>query len=283
MNNPAVVPFYFQENEIRSLADEQGNPLFVAKDMVKVLGYSNTSDAINRHCKGVVKYYPLLTSGGMQELRVIYEPDLYRLIAGSQLPSAIEFEKWIFEEVLPKIRKTGSYSLAGQSALDSMTAQIIQMVVPAVIGQATTAIVGQIAPQLEGLQRQVNNVQINFSHTGTVWSFSYHCLQEGSTNAYVEKDVLYKAYCDYCSTLSCCHPEAKPGFLSKLYRAFVNTHAAHIGRFGRKVPVVRGITLLPGYAKIIEDLRRRRQESDAAELARRREVYCGVVEGREVQ
>ena len=64
---------------------------------------------MNRHCKGVVKRYPLATDGGVQELRVISEPDVMRLICGSKLPAAVRFEKWVFEEVLPSIRKTGAY------------------------------------------------------------------------------------------------------------------------------------------------------------------------------
>lgn len=167
-------------------------------------------------------------------------------------------------------------ALANASAIDAMATQLINMVVPAVIKQATAAIVGQITPQLEGLQRQVNSVQINFSHTGTVWSFSYHCCQEGNTNTYVTKEELYEAYCAYCGTIPYCRAEGKSSFLSKLYRAFVNTDSATITMAGRRVPVVRGISLLPGYKMIIEDLRRRRKERDAQELARRREQYCGI-------
>lgn len=111
MSELAVVPFYFQENEVRTITDEQGNALFVAKDVATVLGYANTSDAIGRHCKGVVRHYPLLTAGGMQDVRVILLPDLCRLIVGSQLPSAVEFERWVFEEVLPSILHTGTYTL----------------------------------------------------------------------------------------------------------------------------------------------------------------------------
>jgi prophage antirepressor-like protein len=77
-----------------------------------VLGYANASDAINQHCKGVAKRYPLQTTGGIQEVRIINEPDTYRLITGSTLPEANRFESWLFEGVLPSIRKTGSYQLS---------------------------------------------------------------------------------------------------------------------------------------------------------------------------
>lgn len=65
---------------------------------------------MNDHCKGVTKRYPLQTAGGMQDVRVLTEPDVYRLIVKSELPEAQKFEAWFFEEVLPTIRKTGSYS-----------------------------------------------------------------------------------------------------------------------------------------------------------------------------
>lgn len=106
MNDLAV--FRFQSHEVRTVTID-GNPYWVAKDVCEVLGYANSSKAVGDHCKGVTKRYPLRTAGGMQEVRVIAEPDLYRLIAHSTLPGAEAFEKWIFEEVLPAIRKTGVY------------------------------------------------------------------------------------------------------------------------------------------------------------------------------
>ncbi len=81
------------------------------KDVCDVLGYANASDAINQHCKGVAKRYPLQTTGGIQEVRILNEPDTYRLITGSTLPEAERFESWLFEDVLPSIRKTGGYQI----------------------------------------------------------------------------------------------------------------------------------------------------------------------------
>lgn len=113
----AVVPYYFQETEVRTIIDEQGNALFVAKDVALILGYANTNDAINRHCRGVAKHYPIVDAlGRPQEARVILLPDVCRLIVGSQLPSAVEFERWVFEEVLPAILQAGSYAVPGYSA-----------------------------------------------------------------------------------------------------------------------------------------------------------------------
>lgn len=82
--------------------------MFVASDVAKALGYSRPADAITAHCKGSVKRR-LPTNGGMQELKIIPEGDVYRLITHSKLPAAEKFESWIFDEVLPSIRKHGAY------------------------------------------------------------------------------------------------------------------------------------------------------------------------------
>jgi prophage antirepressor-like protein len=96
--------------EIRVIKDNE-KLFFCGIDVAKTLGYSNTADALKRHCKGVVKH-DTLTKGGMQSLSFIGESDLYRLIVNSKLPSAEEFEGWVFDEVLPSIRKHGLYAKA---------------------------------------------------------------------------------------------------------------------------------------------------------------------------
>lgn len=92
---------------VRTLTENDA-VLFCGSDVTKVLGYSNSRDALARHCKGVVKR-SVVTSGGRQELSFITEGDLFRLIVHSKLPAAQKFERWIFEEVLPSIRKHGAY------------------------------------------------------------------------------------------------------------------------------------------------------------------------------
>ncbi len=100
--------FVFDSQAVRVVMVD-GKPWFVGKDVAEVLGYANPADAIAKHCKGVAKRYPLATPGGTQELRIISEPDVLRLIVGSKLPAAEAFERLVFEEVLPSIRKTGAY------------------------------------------------------------------------------------------------------------------------------------------------------------------------------
>lgn len=86
----------------------EGRAYFIARDIAKALGYSNPSDAVSRHCKGVA-FHDTLTNGGIQKVAIIPEGDVYRLIIKSKLPKAQEFEKWVMDEVLVQIRKTGGY------------------------------------------------------------------------------------------------------------------------------------------------------------------------------
>ena len=113
--------------EIRTVEIE-GKPYFVAADIANSLGYSNTRDAISRHCKGVVKC-DIPTSSGIQNMSVIPEGDIYRLIIRSQLPAAERFESWVFDEVIPSIRKTGGYHLPQtySEALRALADQAEQM------------------------------------------------------------------------------------------------------------------------------------------------------------
>lgn len=98
-----------QKSEIRIAKDDDGRVVFAAYDVAALLGYKDPKEAIDRHCKMPSVYQKLQTSGGPQNFRLIQEPDLYRLIFGSTLPSAQKFEEWVFSEVLPSIRKTGEY------------------------------------------------------------------------------------------------------------------------------------------------------------------------------
>lgn len=99
-----------QFGEIRTI-EENDKVLFCGADIAKALGYSNASKAIKDHCKCITKrYIPHPQSVDKQiEMSFVTEGDLYRLIAHSKLPSAEKFESWIFDEVLPTIRKTGGY------------------------------------------------------------------------------------------------------------------------------------------------------------------------------
>lgn len=109
--------FCFESNPIRILGD-QINPLFVALDICKALGFTNHRKAITDHvdpedlCKEFVE-----TKGGRQEVNCVNESGMYALIFGSKLPSAKRFKKWVTSEVLPAIRKNGAYNVEQPSTL----------------------------------------------------------------------------------------------------------------------------------------------------------------------
>lgn len=94
--------------EIRTIT-EGDRTLFCGADVARALGYKRPNEAIAAHCKGTVKRRTP-TKGGEQEMLFIPEGDIYRLAARSDLPGAEQFESWIFDEVLPAIRRRGAYA-----------------------------------------------------------------------------------------------------------------------------------------------------------------------------
>lgn len=104
-----VTPFDFHGFPVRVIDDGHGEPWFIAKDIAEALGYSNTSKAINVHCKAVSTCHTEM-GGQVRAVQIIPERDLYRLVMKSKLPAAEQFEEWVVGQVLPTIRKTGSYT-----------------------------------------------------------------------------------------------------------------------------------------------------------------------------
>ena len=119
---------------VRTLEEENGVIMFCGKDVAMALGYKSPKDAISAHCKGAVKHR-LPTSSGEQDMTFIPESDLYRLVFSSKLPTAEKFTDWVTSEVLPTLRKTGSYMMPKMTKemqaiflLDNRTAQLDQRV-----------------------------------------------------------------------------------------------------------------------------------------------------------
>ncbi len=122
-----------------------GKEYFPATQCAKILGYKNPKDAILRHCKGVVKR-DLPTNGGVQSVNYIPEGDLYRLIVSSKLPGADKFERWVFEEVLPSIRRTGCY---GAPDIEQIIAKTASAVVSEVMKQLAPLIIPRTTVKLD--------------------------------------------------------------------------------------------------------------------------------------
>lgn len=94
--------------------------LFCGSDVAKALGYSNPPKALGDHCRSITKRYMPHPQSPDKTIEMLFvsEGDLYRLVAHSKLPSAERFESWVFDDVLPSIRKTGGYSLRSMSSDD---------------------------------------------------------------------------------------------------------------------------------------------------------------------
>lgn len=198
MNNELRV---FENAEFGSVraVEIEGKPYFVGNDVAKALGYIETAKAIRTHCKGVSEM-DIPTKGGLQKMKIIPEGDLYRLITHSKLPSAERFESWVFDEVLPSIRKNGGYIsgqetmsddelmakalLVAQNKISERDKQIEEMKPHAVLGRAittanTSILVGDLAKILHqngvdiGAQRLFRWMRDNgylIKRKGTDWN-----------------------------------------------------------------------------------------------------------------
>ena len=109
---------------------------FIAKDIANILRYSDTKRAVQQHCKNQKSFNDFFKGGNMSPLdlqsilgnswkqtKIIPESDVWRLIIKSTMPEAEKIEKWIMEDVLPSIRKTGSYSISQNSTISKSEIQ----------------------------------------------------------------------------------------------------------------------------------------------------------------
>ena len=116
-----LMPFAFEEQLVRCRLDERGEPWFVAKDVALALGYQwkgiSTIGHVPEEWRGV---YSVQTPSGTQPMLTLSEQGLYFVVARSDKPRALPFQKWLAGEVLPSLRRTGRYALpeAGEEAPD---------------------------------------------------------------------------------------------------------------------------------------------------------------------
>ncbi len=162
-------------------------PFFVANDVAKTLGYANTSDATNKHCKKGFMVWGSDSLGRQQQFKLIPESDVYRLVFRSKLPEAEKFENWVTEEVLPSIRKTGSY----QIPKDPMDA--LRLMFQAT--EHTQEKVKQVDARVIHLEQNVKLEPGEYTYIGK--SISRKVYQIGKERAYSmnkqQKEELFKA------------------------------------------------------------------------------------------
>lgn len=134
--------FNFENNQVRTLLIND-DPWFVGKDVAEILGYSNPRDALSKHVDSEDKNSVAIHDGnkGNPNLTIINESGVYALVFSSKLKSAKKFKHWVTSEVLPTLRKTGSYAtpqltgeelmakalIEAKSVLERQNKQIIEM------------------------------------------------------------------------------------------------------------------------------------------------------------
>ena len=109
--------------QVRTLV-KNGEPWLVGKDVAEALGYSNTRDALIKHVDSEDKSDVAIHDGSQnRNMTAINESGLYSLIMGSKLPNAKKFKHWVTSEVLPSLRKTGTYSMKSKDDVKLMNAR----------------------------------------------------------------------------------------------------------------------------------------------------------------
>lgn len=108
--NPEIQTFNFNDNPVRTLTDEQGDPWFVLKDCMNVLGLGNPTETVKTFDEDDFSTAEVIDAiGRRQQAYIISEPGFYRLVMKSRKPEAREFQRWVTHEVLPSLRKHGAY------------------------------------------------------------------------------------------------------------------------------------------------------------------------------
>ena len=167
MNENEIQVWNYESSEVRTV-QVNGEPWFVGKDVATVLGYSNTRDAIARHVDEEDKAGVGIHDGSqMREVVVVNESGLYSLVLSSKLPNAKKFKRWVTSEVLPSIRKHGSYSMQSQFAdLSPQLQVLIQMETRQKQIEARQA---EQATALAGLEQKLQNTCEVIALDKTAW------------------------------------------------------------------------------------------------------------------
>lgn len=167
-----IVPQVFENEEfgqLRAVQNEAGEPLFVASDVAKALGYRDAEKMTRRLDDDEKGTRSVGTPGGEQQMTVITEGGLYSAILGSKLPKAHEFKRWVTHEVLPALRRDGAYVasdgdeddvtlmaralLAAKRAIDRKDRRIAELEPKALFADAVSAsdgtcLVGELAKMM---------------------------------------------------------------------------------------------------------------------------------------
>ena len=162
-----IVAFDFESHDVRVVIGQDGEPRFVAADLLSTLSLDRKAlERLDDDEKGVSSIH---TPGGQQEMTVVNESGLFNLVLGSRKPEAKRFKRWVTHEVLPSIRKTGSYAVPSSVAA-----------LPAPTQDRVTAIlmIGEAVAKVPGVK------------TGIAMAATLTCIQE---NTGLTTEVLRRA------------------------------------------------------------------------------------------
>lgn len=112
MSELEIVENKFEGLQVRTHIDEHGRAWFATQDILDILGLKYKTSAMKRLAKSEVGSIQSVTPGGIQNISAVSEPGMYKLIIRSDKPNAQRFIDWITNDVLPSIRKTGSYAIS---------------------------------------------------------------------------------------------------------------------------------------------------------------------------
>lgn len=136
--NQQLAPFDFEGRQVRIITDAKGEPWFVAADVLSTISLDRKAlERLDDDEKGVNSIH---TPGGIQEMTTVNEPGLYALVLGSRKAEAKRFKRWVTHEVLPAIRKTGSYAVPAMAALPAPTQDRVTSLL--LIGEAVAKVPG---------------------------------------------------------------------------------------------------------------------------------------------
>lgn len=213
--------------EVRTI-NENGKIMFCGSDVARALGYTNPQKAMKDHCKGdgVTNRSVIDNLGRMQQAKFITESNLYRLIASSKLEKAQRFESWIFDEVLPTIRKTGGYvsneDLFINTYLpyaDEPTKRLFSATLEVV--QSQNRMINEMKPKAEYFDALVDkNLLTNLRDTAK----ELHIAPSKFNEFLLENEYIYK---DSKDVIKPYQPRVKQGLFE--LKEYINPYSGHIG------------------------------------------------------
>lgn len=210
-----IMPFAFEDNLVRTILDENNEPWFVAKDVALALGYQwkgiGTIGHVPEEWRRVYSVQTLRR--GEQEMLILSEQGLYFFVVRSDKPAAMPFQKWLAGEVLPQLRRTGSYAinqdLSPEAMLDELMPSLtnkerllcLRMATQLLLAGKSVAELRSVFLQLCCLLRPAPQ-QMDLSETNDLGdllrTFIDQCLEEERGRRLKGRE-FYEAFCHWCA------------------------------------------------------------------------------------